>query len=151
MKISRPIAAVVSLLAAIPLFGAGNGLKGDYFANTGMIGSPVASRTDATVNFNWSGAPVAGISSNYFSVRWSGKVEAPVTGAYKLATYSNEGVRVWLSGTLIIDHWNAHSLERDAANPVNLTAGQKYDLKIEFYDRSGAANRPAALELPWAG
>lgn len=66
-------------------------------------------------------------------------VEAPVTGAYKLATYSNAGIRVWLSGTLIIDNWPTHKTTRNASAPLNLTANQQYDLKIEYHESEGSA------------
>lgn len=127
------------LLASLPMMAAGNGLRGDYFNNTALVGTPTVTRTDATVNFDWEGTPAPGISNNYFSARWSGKVEAPVTGAYKLATYSNAGVRVWLSGTLIIDNWPSHGTTKNTSASINLTASQQYDLKIEFHENEGAA------------
>ena len=127
------------LLSCLPMLAAGNGLRGDYFNNTALAGTPAVTRTDATVNFDWEGTPAAGISNNYFSARWSGKVEAPVTGAYKLATYSNAGIRVWLSGTLIIDNWPTHGTAKNTSPAVNLTANQQYDLKIEFHENQGDA------------
>jgi uncharacterized protein (DUF1800 family)/fibronectin type 3 domain-containing protein len=127
------------LLSSLSLLAAGNGLRGDYFSNTGLAGAPAVSRTDATVNFEWWGTPAAGISNNYFSARWSGKVEAPVTGAYKLATYSNAGIRVWLGGTLVIDNWPLHWTAKNTSASINLTANQQYDLKIEFRENEGSA------------
>jgi len=133
------LSASLLLLANSPLLAAGNGLKAEYFNNTGLAGSPAVTRTDATVNFEWWGTPAAGISNNYFSSRWSGKVEAPVTGAYKLATYSNEGIRVWLNGSLAIDNWSSHWTARDVSASINLIAGQQYDLKLEFRESEGTA------------
>ncbi|MEO8099121.1 MAG: DUF1800 family protein [Acidobacteriota bacterium] len=134
------------LMMALPALAAGNGLRGDYFNNTGLAGSPVAVRIDPTVNFSWNAAPVVGLSNNYFSVRWTGKLEAPVTGAYQLATDSNEGIRVWLNNNLVIDHWTSHALQKDTSAAVQLTAGQQYYLKIEFYDGSGTA----VSKLQWS-
>lgn len=127
------------LLASLPMFAAGNGLRAEYFNNTGLVGTPTVVRTDAAVNFEWGGTPASGISNNYFSARWSGKVEAPVTGAYKLATYSNAGIRVWLSGTLIIDNWPTHSTAKNTSAAMNLVANQQYDLKVEYHEREGSA------------
>ncbi|MEO5925375.1 MAG: DUF1800 family protein [Bryobacteraceae bacterium] len=140
MNISRAIACASFLLfASIPVLAAGNGLKGEYFNNTGLTGSPAVTRTDATVNFEWWGTPAAGISNNYFSARWSGKVEAPVTGAYKLATYSNEAVRVWLNGSLIIDNWADHWTAKNTSAAINLTVGQQYTLKVDYREGLGMA------------
>lgn len=127
------------LFASIPLLAVGNGLKGEYFNNTALGGTPSVTRTDATVNFDWWGTPATGISNNYFSVRWSGKVEAPVTGAYKLATYSNEAIRVWLDGSLVIDNWATHWTAKDTSAALNLTGGQQYDLKLELRESTGSA------------
>lgn len=127
------------LLASLPIFAAGNGLRGEYFNNTGLVGTPAAVRTDATVNFDWWGTSVNGLSNNYFSARWSGKVEAPVTGAYRLATYSNAGIRVWLDGNLVIDNWPTHWTAKDTSAALNLTANQQYNLKIEFHESEGSA------------
>ncbi len=130
------------------MLAAGNGLKGEYFNNTGLAGTPAVTRTDATVDFEWWGTPAAGISSNYFSARWSGKVEAPVTGAYKLATYSNEAVRVWLDGTLIIDNWAAHWTAKNTSSSINLVAGQQYSLKIDYREGLGMAVAKLAWSYP---
>ncbi len=150
MHICRASAAVACFIAAaMPMWGAGNGLRGDYFNNTGLLGSTVVSRTDTTVNFTWSGAPATGMSTDNFSVRWSGKLEAPVTGAYTLAMTSGDGARVWLNGALVIDHWTAHETAvKDTSAAINLTASQQYDLKIEFYDRTGTATAKLTWSYP---
>lgn len=134
------------LLAAAPLFGQGNGLKGEYFGNTGLSGAPAVSRTDATVNFRWLLAPAAGLPANYFSVRWSGQIQAPVTAAVRIATYSDDGIRVWLDGVKIIDNWTSHARTRDVSEPVNLTSGQRYNIVVEYYDGEGTAS----AELLWS-
>ena len=140
MSLSRAITcASILLFASIPSLAAGNGLKGEYFNNTGLVGTPAVTRTDTTVNFEWWGTPAAGISNNYFSARWSGKVEAPVSGAYKLATISNEAVRVWLDGTLIIDNWADHWTARNTSAAINLAAGQQYSLRIDYREGLGMA------------
>jgi hypothetical protein len=87
-----PIYTTVFLLSAAGILqGAGNGLKGEYFNNTGLLGSPVLVRTDATVGFDWdSGSPGPGISANRFGIRWTGQVETGVAGAYRFATVSTQ-------------------------------------------------------------
>ncbi len=120
--------------------GAGNGLQGDYFNNTGLVATPVLTRTDSTVNFNWGDSgPGHGIAHNRFSARWTGQVEAGATGAYKFATVSNDGIRLWVNNVQLINHWTSHATAKDESPAINLTAGQKYDIKIEFYENVGAA------------
>ena len=120
--------------------GAGNGLQGEYFNNTGLVGTPVLTRTDTTVNFNWGDSgPGHGIAHNRFSVRWTGQVEAAAAGAYTFSTVSDDGIRVWVNNAKIIDHWTSHTQAKDVSTPVNLVAGQKYDIKIEYYEDIGKA------------
>ena len=131
--------------------GAGNGLQGEYFNNTGLVGTPVLTRTDPTVNFSWGDSgPGHGIAHNRFSVRWTGQVEAAGTGAYTFSTLADDGIRLWVNNVKVIDHWTLqtqtlHTPVKDTSAPVNLTAGQKYDIKIEFYENTGKA----AAKLHW--
>ncbi len=63
--------------------GGAAGLKGEYFDNADLSGTPAVTRTDAQVDFNWSGiSPAKGVGSKAFSVRWTGVVTAPGAGEY---------------------------------------------------------------------
>src|SRR6185503_19810160 len=87
-----------------------SGLKGDYFANKSLTSPAALTRVDATVNFQWSqGRPAPSLPLDRYSVRWSGQVEAPVAGAYTFYTRSDDGVRLWVDGQLLINHWSDHS------------------------------------------
>jgi hypothetical protein len=117
----------------------GTGLTATYFNNIDFTGA-IVSRTDAAVNFDWgTGAPVAGIGANTFSVEWVGQVRAIETGNYRFRTHSDEGVRVWVNGQLVINNWTAHTLTTNTSAPVALVAGQKYDIRVRYYDNLGAA------------
>ena len=132
--------AALTAFGAASMFAAGSGLRGDYFNNTGLVGSSTLARVDATVDFDWaSNAPGTGVSTNYFSVRWMGQVEAPATGSYTFVTLSDNGVRLWVNNTLVVDSWTSYSLKRDASAPVSLTAGQKYSLRMEYFEGTGTA------------
>lgn len=127
-------------LTAANAFGAGNGLKGEYFNNSGLLGPAILTRTDPTIDFTWrAGGPGGGIAEDYFSARWTGQLSPATSGAYKLATDSNNGIRVWLNNTLVIDKWTAHGNEHDVSGAINLAAGQMADLKVEFYQNAGTA------------
>lgn len=118
---------------------AGTGLAATYFNNTNFTGTSV-SRTDAIVNFNWgNGSPAAGITGNTFSARWLGQVRAIETGNYRFQTRTDEGVRLWVNGRLLIDNWRPHSLTTNTSATIRLVAGQRYDLRMQYYDNTGAA------------
>ncbi len=122
-----------------PAFDVGAGLAGDYFDNRTLSGSPALRRIEA-IDFNWANAaPAPGVGKDNFSVRWSGSVLAPQNGSYRFRTVSDDGVRLWVNGVKVIDKWNDHSSRTDTSGIVTLVAGQKYSIKMEYYDHSGKA------------
>jgi mono/diheme cytochrome c family protein/cytochrome c553 len=117
----------------------GAGLAGAYFNNKTLSGSPVLQRTE-TVNFSWStNAPGAGVNKDGFSARWTGKVEAISTGSYTFQTTSNDGVRLWINGVLVVDNWTNHATVTNNSPVMSMTKNQRYAIRMEFYDNSGAA------------
>jgi len=125
--------------------GTGAGLSGSYFNNVALTGNAVLVRNEA-VDFDWgSGAPGAGVTADNFSARWSGTVQAPSTGTYRFQTASDDGVRLWVNGVQLINYWTDHSPTTDTSVGINLVAGVKYDIRLEFYEKGGGAT----VRLRW--
>jgi hypothetical protein len=126
------------------------GLTGQYFTDPGNgthFGTLAVARTDATVNFTWgAAAPATGVGVNNFSVRWTGLVEAPVTGSYVFSTVSDDGIRLWVNGQQVINNWTDHSSTTNTSAAVSLTAGVKYTVTLEFYEKGG----DATAKLQWS-
>jgi hypothetical protein len=103
-----------------------------------LTGAPVVVRNDPDVNFNWGrGAPAPGMPVDNFSVRWTRRLSFPLTQPYRFVLRSDDGVRLWIDGVLIIDEWHpatGTAYTRD----VNLTAGW-HAFRIEYYEGSGDA------------
>ena len=125
--------------------GAGAGLDAEYFDNKDFTGASVR-RVDRTVNFAWGGAPAPGIGADTFSVRWTGQVQAQFTGTHTFYTQSDDGVRLWVNGQLLVNNWTNHALTENSGT-IALTAGQRYDIRMEFYDNA----YHAAAKLLWSG
>ncbi len=126
--------------------GGGSGLTGAYYANISLTGTASLIRNEA-VNFDWgTGAPGTGVPADNFSVRWTGRVLAPTSGRYRFQTSSDDGVRLWVNGVLVVDNWTDHSpTTNTGATPIALTAGQSYDIRLEYYERTGGA----VMRLQW--
>ncbi len=62
---------------------------------------------------------------------WSGSILAPTTGDYQFLAYSNGGIRVWLDGKLVMNHWRQKWLTSNDQIRVHLDAGHKYSIRIE--------------------
>jgi YVTN family beta-propeller protein len=117
----------------------GTGLAGAYFNNKTLTGTPVLQRTEA-VNFSWStNSPGPGVNNDSFSVRWTGKVEATSAGSYTFQTTSNDGVRLWINGALVVDNWTNHATITNNSPVISMTKNQRYAITMEFYDNTGAA------------
>jgi alpha-L-fucosidase len=67
---------------------------------------------------------------------WSLKAEGTVTlpaGSYSLRTISDDAIRVWVDGALLIDNWTPHESQVDYAPlPVG-----KHDLRVEYRQVDG--------------
>ena len=70
-------------------------------------------------------------------MRWTGSVEATATGNFRFQTRSNDGVRLWVNGDLIIDNWTKHATATDISADVALVKDQRYTVTLEMYDDSG--------------
>jgi hypothetical protein len=118
----------------------GTGLKAEYYDNADLTNLKLT-RTDAQINFDWTtGSPDASIGVDTFSVRWTGQIQADVTGNYTFTLRADDGVRMWVNGVLVIDKFtNAGSNTSNVSTPVALTAGQKADIKIEYFENAGGA------------
>jgi beta-glucosidase len=122
------------------------GLKGSYFSNSELKGNPAFEKQDEQLNFKWtlySPNPEKLQPDNY-SVRWKGKLEAPKSGKYQLGLRGNDGFRLFLNGSLLIDHWEKLSYSTKTVE-VEFNKGQKYDIVVEFHENRGEAN----IELIW--
>ncbi|MFC8733117.1 glycoside hydrolase family 3 C-terminal domain-containing protein [Luteimicrobium sp. NPDC057192] len=128
-----------------PASGTGHGLTGEYFTNTTLNGSPTVTRTDSYVGFGWNGQPpAAGVPASNFSVRWTGTLTAPTTGTYTFSVTSDDGSRLSLDGARVIDNW-ADQGATTKTYAVDLTAGQKVAVEIEYYQGGGGS----AMQFGW--
>jgi hypothetical protein len=123
------------------------GLLGQYFKNMTLTGPPALKRVDAQVNFDWAEAPAEGFPGDQFSVRWSGTVLAPATGKFTFITESDDGVRLWVDGKLLIDNWTDHAPSEDKSPEFMMQDGKRYEIIMEFYENGGGA----AAKLMWSG
>jgi hypothetical protein len=68
-----------------------------------------------------------------FALEATGSVDlAP--GEYTLRALSDDGVRVWVDGALVIDNWKPHESALDAAT----LSGGHHDLRVQYYQAGGA-------------
>ncbi|TWI86395.1 PA14 domain-containing protein [Chitinophaga japonensis] len=122
-----------------PPMGNGNGLTADYY-NGMNFETFVLSRIDPKVDFDWGeGAPADSINADGYSVRWTGKIEPRYSGEYTFYITSDNGRRLWVNNQLVIDKW-IDDWDVEYSGTITLTAGQQYDIKLEYFENYGGAN-----------
>jgi hypothetical protein len=124
---------------------ADGGVRGEYYKGTDFE-NLVLSRTDAQIAFIWgeAGSPDELVGEDKFSVRWSGEVEAPFSETYTFYTNTDDGVRLWVDGQLLVDDWNDQSVTENYGT-IELVGGNVYPVVMEYYENEGGAT----AELRW--
>jgi hypothetical protein len=89
--------------------------------------------------------PPPGIGPDTFSARWSGWVTPRYSETYTFYTTSDDGVRLWVDGQLIINNWTIHPPTENSGQ-IALTAGQQYDIRMEYFENGGGA----VAKLKWS-
>jgi GH18 family chitinase len=117
--------------------------QAEYFNNTSLEGTPALVQCEAgPPNYFWDGAPAPGLSPDEFSVRWTG-TPSFAGGHATFTTYSDDGVRVRVDGTPVIDNWTYHAFTENTGT-VPLSAGP-HAVVMEFFEGGGGA----AAQLVW--
>jgi hypothetical protein len=109
----------------------------EYWNNRTFSGNPSVTRCETSISYDWGGSsPVNGIGSDNFSVRWTGRHSFPAGNTRFIAT-ADDGVRVWLDSTQIINAWRDQGPTEYAAD-YNVSAGL-HTVKMEYYEKGGGA------------
>lgn len=134
-----PLDSIVDSTQFVTAVGGGRGLKGEYFNNDCLKGSPALVRTDEKVNFRWGeGSYVDNGPVDHFSVRWTGYFVPDATDDYKFYVSAADGVQLFIDDERVIDDWQRHGETLDTA-AKHVTAGQPYKIRLEYFENTGTA------------
>lgn len=113
-----------------------NGLKGEYYSNKDFNGTPKV-RTDENLDYDpINRPPDPFLPKAPVSIRWTGDLQPTVSGEYTLSLQTDDGCRLFLDGKKLIDSWVERSAQSDKV-VVNLEAGKKYKLQVDYFDGGG--------------
>ncbi|MGA5581567.1 PA14 domain-containing protein [Streptomyces thermodiastaticus] len=128
-----------------------HGLKGEYYTQSAPgafdFHELKATAFDPSLDFDDLEPRLAATTgqSDDVSVRWTGRLVPEKTGAHTFFVSADNGFRLWVGGSLVIDHWvDDWDVEQTSA-PVELTAGRAYDIKVEYFEHYGGSN----LHVRW--
>jgi len=135
------------------------GLKGEYFDNLDLQGTPALTRVDPQVEFDWNSAsPAKGVHASRFSVRWTGTITPPVAGDYDFSfTLAHcypcgdaEAVRLYLDGKAVTDQSVPAGMSRPSTlKPfvLHFADAASHSIRIEY--KHDAPLFGAGVTLNW--
>lgn len=132
------------------------GLHVAYYSNNQTLaGSPtkfglgLEGASGGVVDRNWgTSAPATGITADKFSIRLTGTITFPAAGKYTLQTYADDGTRLWVNESLVVDHWVSDGDENASlagSTVLDVTAGETRRIRLEYFE----ATLNARLKLQW--
>ncbi|WP_114560805.1 beta-glucosidase [Desertihabitans aurantiacus] len=153
-----------------PAAGTGAGLTAEWFANPDLAGDPLVTRVEDQVNwgnglaavlgqFGAEPSPAPKLPAPFLgipepSVRWTGSLEPVRSGRYQLGVTVLGQARLWVDDELVLEA-DTDTVDTFSA-PVELEAGERYDLRVEHVADAPQQCCPAtqnlgpAIRLSWA-
>ena len=111
---------------------------GTYYSGQELSGDALLTRQDEAINFDWeSGSPDDSIASDSFSVSWTASVDFEAA-SYRFSARSDDGVRIYVDYTLLLEDWNAHPATTTVSD-TTLTAGS-HTIRVEYFESDGEAS-----------
>lgn len=126
----------------------GIGLSAEYYSGTNFD-TLLWKRIDPVLEFaNTTGTPAIGLPVDSFSVKWKGKIKPKYTETYTFKITHDNGARLWVNGTLLIDQWDSTGTATPGTHTatIALTANQFYTIEVHWNE--GVAN--AEFSLKWS-
>ena len=109
------------------------------------VTDPLA-HTSHTEYYGVNGAPLDGFPTDSFSVRWTGRIRAPRAGRFRIYVNTDDGVRVWIDDTRVVNDWVDRG-PTDSTAEIDFSDRLVRSIRIEYYERGGGAQ----ARLEWSG
>ncbi|MGQ0702537.1 MAG: NosD domain-containing protein [Gemmatimonadales bacterium] len=93
---------------------------------------PLLTRQLSRLDFQWYRPLIAELPRDRWVMEATATVILP-SGSYTLRTISDDGIRVWVDGRVVIDRWTQHESAIDTAS----ISGGRLDLRVQFFQLDG--------------
>jgi len=163
--LTMALAVVLGIVLSAGLCGAENGLRCRFYKDTRDLYGAFGSDTSYPQPY-WQGiSPKIDFVFNdevdqYFSARWEGYLYVPAEKAGEIIfrTVTDDGVRLYLDGNLVIDYWRlqAHqtigSPSDECTHEAAVTLSEGYHaIRFEYFEWDGGEDDPDPCRLYWDG
>jgi parallel beta-helix repeat protein len=100
----------------------------------GERGAPALTRAEKRLDYMWSRPRIPDWPQDKYGVTATTTVELP-PGSYALRTISDDGIRVFVDGQLVLEDWSVHE---SRVRETPLAAG-KHEIRVEYFQGDGWA------------
>jgi len=108
-----------------------------YYNSMDLTGPVVLHRLESRPCYNWGwGSPAPQVVPDYFSARWT-TVSNAVGGTYRVSVRTDDGVRIYVDGILVLNEWREQSV-RGYFVDMWIAPGW-HTWTIEFFEQAGVA------------
>jgi hypothetical protein len=135
----------------VALPGDGTGLLKSYW--TGSAGGrawfqdSIHSEIGAVVDESWADvSPGFNIGKDFWNIRYEGQIQPLFTDTYTFYLTANDMGRLWINNQIIADGWTSTSSGKTLTGTIDLTAGEKVPIRVDFAERIGGAS----VKLEWS-
>lgn len=115
------------------------GWAAEYYNNTDLAAPQAGGRLEDTLEYNWGlGSPIPGVvNADGFSARWWSfpNLEA---GEYVFSAWADDGVRVYVDSTLIIDAWTP-AIYQEHQGAMTFTETGQHTVRVEYFEATDQA------------
>ena len=94
--------------------------------------TPLFTRHAPRLDYEWYRPGIPELPRERFALEATTAVTLPA-GRYALRAISDDGIRVWVDGALVIDHWAPHESAVDTAS----LEGGRHELRVWYYQADG--------------
>lgn len=123
----------------------GRGLRLRLYAGHEFGGAPLYEEVTPRVQHGWFENTVPAVPQDDFSMRLEGLFTPTVSGQHLLAVSAVGYARLYLDEKLVINHWDTADMGQQKTVTLELSAGQAYALKLEYYWQGNPRFRSVAL------
>lgn len=124
--------------------GACGGLLAEYFSDITLT-NLVLTHVEPVLDNNWGNLGPPGLPVNMFSARYTAILTPRFSETYTFHLLVDDGARMWVNGTPIIDDWNHHPAMEDTGT-IALTANVPVPIRVEYVEKMGDAE----IILSWS-
>ena len=94
--------------------------------------TPILTRQESRLDYEWYGPAIKALPLEHWALDAKGAVDLG-PGTYSIRTISDDAIRVWMDGKLVIDDWTPHESVVDHA----VITGGHHTLEVQYYQVDG--------------